>query len=365
MPIKFECSDCGTALRVKDQFAGRKIRCPHCDTVNQVPADNEADDDDEEEEVVSRSRSSSTSSRSKPARRSPPRSRRPADDDEQEARPRSSRPSKKKVSKKSKSASGGKVPVWAIVAGSSLVVVVLIAVVVFLTTKPSANAANGQVAGGDQAKPAEQAKNVQAHVQGPGRKIRMKFEMPLNWTSEGSIEDDMFPWATMKGQGQTIKLSTNRSLLGGAESMTTLGGEDERLKASHTSRGAKLQAENTDWVDGPLSVHTGKQGPVVWSNYEYKGVFSKGYGIRATVNGPVMPCSLMLECSESARDKWRPTLLAIAESIYFVELEDNGEEKGNDFEPEPGDEMPNPDQGEANQPEPDQAEMNGDSEELP
>ncbi len=353
MPIRIECSDCGTALKVKEQLSGRKIRCPHCDAVNQVPAENEESDDDDD--VVSRTRASSTSSRSKQSRRSQPRRSRTEDDDGLEELPQSSRRKKTKSSGKSKSGSGGKVPVWAIVAGCSLAGVLMIAVIVFIATRQPAQAANGQVADGNQAQPVEQAKVVQAQVDGPGAKFRMKFEMPVNWTSEGSIEDEMFPWTTMKGEGQVIKFSSNRSLLGGAESMTTVGGEVEQLKMSHTGRGTKLQSENTDWVDGQLSVHEGKRGPVIWSDYEYKGVFGKGYGIRCTIDGPVRPCTLMLECGQSGRDKWRPTLLAIAESIHFVGMKD-GQEERDDIEIGKGDdEMPNADQ----------AEMDGDPEDKP
>jgi hypothetical protein len=156
----------------------------------------------------------------------------------------------------------------------------------------------------------------------------------------------------MKGQGQVIKMSTNRSLVGGAEAMTTKGGFLEQLKASHTFRGGKLQAENIDWVEGPLNIHQGAKGPVVYSDYEYKGVVGKGYGIRCTVTGPVFPLTLMLECSQSARDKWRPTLLAIAGSVHMVRIGKNGKEETDGFDVGPGDEMPG-----ANQ-----AEMDGDAE---
>jgi hypothetical protein len=255
------------------------------------------------------------------------------DHDGMQELPQSSRRKKKKASPKAESGSGGKLPVWAIVAGSSLAGVVLIAVIVFVVMKPPAQS-NAQAAGGDPAKAAEKPKVVQAQVDGPGSKFRMKFEMPLNWTSEGSIEDGRWPWATMKGQGQTIKFSSNRSLAGGADTMTTMGGPTEKLKMSHTLRGGKLQSENTDWVEGQLSVHEGKGGPVIWSEYEYKGVFGKGYGIRCTVFGPILPCSLMLECPQSAREKWRPTLLAIAESVHFVRMKNGKEEKdGLDFGP--------------------------------
>lgn len=44
MSISVECA-CGKRLKVKDEFAGKKIRCPGCDAVLRVPA---ADDPDEE-----------------------------------------------------------------------------------------------------------------------------------------------------------------------------------------------------------------------------------------------------------------------------------------------------------------------------
>ena len=62
----------------------------------------------------------------------------------------------------------------------------------------------------------------------------------------------------------------------------------------------------------------------------------------------------MLECGQSARDKWRPTLLAIAESIHYVGMKD-GKEERDDVEIGPGDEMPNVDQ----------ADKDGDPEEMP
>jgi hypothetical protein len=68
----------------------------------------------------------------------------------------------------------------------------------------------------------------------------------------------------------------------------------------------------------------------------------------------------MLECGESARDKWRPTLLAIAESIHYVGMKD-GQEERDDFEIGPGEEMPNVDEAENI----DEAEMDGDPEEMP
>ena len=44
MPIALSC-DCGRALRVKDELAGKKIRCPECKSILAVPAKkNETDD---------------------------------------------------------------------------------------------------------------------------------------------------------------------------------------------------------------------------------------------------------------------------------------------------------------------------------
>src|SRR5271156_1502787 len=37
MPITFACDDCDTSIRVKDQFAGKKARCPKCGAVVRVP----------------------------------------------------------------------------------------------------------------------------------------------------------------------------------------------------------------------------------------------------------------------------------------------------------------------------------------
>jgi hypothetical protein len=55
MSIKLECMACGRNLRVKDDMAGRKARCPGCSKVMTVPAVVEelpvVDDDEEVPEV--------------------------------------------------------------------------------------------------------------------------------------------------------------------------------------------------------------------------------------------------------------------------------------------------------------------------
>ena len=36
--IKFSCSKCDKAYRVSDDYAGKKVRCKECQTVNMIPA---------------------------------------------------------------------------------------------------------------------------------------------------------------------------------------------------------------------------------------------------------------------------------------------------------------------------------------
>jgi len=36
--IKFDCSKCGHSYRVTDQYAGKRVRCKECGTVNTIPA---------------------------------------------------------------------------------------------------------------------------------------------------------------------------------------------------------------------------------------------------------------------------------------------------------------------------------------
>ena len=36
--IKFECTKCGHSYRVSDNYAGKRVRCKQCSTVNQIPS---------------------------------------------------------------------------------------------------------------------------------------------------------------------------------------------------------------------------------------------------------------------------------------------------------------------------------------
>ncbi len=38
MPIDFSCNHCGKKLRVPDDFAGKKAKCPQCQEVVSIPA---------------------------------------------------------------------------------------------------------------------------------------------------------------------------------------------------------------------------------------------------------------------------------------------------------------------------------------
>lgn len=46
--IRFSCTNCGAAFKVKDEHAGKRVKCPKCSTVNTVP-DASAEEADEEE----------------------------------------------------------------------------------------------------------------------------------------------------------------------------------------------------------------------------------------------------------------------------------------------------------------------------
>jgi hypothetical protein len=36
--IKFDCSKCGHSYRVSDQYAGKRVRCRECTTINKISA---------------------------------------------------------------------------------------------------------------------------------------------------------------------------------------------------------------------------------------------------------------------------------------------------------------------------------------
>jgi hypothetical protein len=97
MPIPLQC-DCGRSMRVKDELAGRKVKCPQCAAVLTVPqpeppAEDQAyeliSDDGPEEEVRPRGRARSASEESvqaAPSRRRPAAAEDDEEDDPEERR---------------------------------------------------------------------------------------------------------------------------------------------------------------------------------------------------------------------------------------------------------------------------------------
>lgn len=107
MPIAFECS-CGKSLQVKDEHAGRRVRCPACSETLSVPAPTpqfEVVEDDEpapraapiRAKVVERSRDDDEDDDERP--RSKRKSYDLDDDDEEEERPRKKKKKRSRVTR--------------------------------------------------------------------------------------------------------------------------------------------------------------------------------------------------------------------------------------------------------------------------
>ena len=72
MPISLACA-CGRAMRIKDELAGRRIRCPQCKEILSVPeAAPEKNEEDEVLDVLLTPVSATENARSAPASREPP-----------------------------------------------------------------------------------------------------------------------------------------------------------------------------------------------------------------------------------------------------------------------------------------------------
>src|SRR6202035_1240860 len=87
MAISFSCPSCDHTIKVKDELAGRKVRCPECSTAIRVPELEVA----EEEEPSPRKRLPAREDGEQPLRKQS----RPAADEDEEAPP----PRKKKKKK--------------------------------------------------------------------------------------------------------------------------------------------------------------------------------------------------------------------------------------------------------------------------
>ncbi len=329
MTIQFDCKDCGKSLRVKDEKAGRKTRCPACNAVMTIPeldADDEGLGDDllDERPTPAKKRSTSSTNVRQSSR----------SEEGDGTDPWPERKKKKSSKQDTPIAEEGGIPAWAVVVGCCALAVLSIGVGGVLgmnfgygARSKTAVAESSEAGGGEGAAAADKAP---AAKQGPQfvstetvsdiGKFKMKWEMPPKWTQESELEDGVWPWFHMKGQGQEIRLASNRSLTETATTMTSIGGFKDRLMTAHSIRVAKLEAEYTDYVETKPQFYQGKKCLVVWSDYEYKGVFSKGYGIRCTIPGARLPCSLKMECSQSARDKWRPIIQYVAGTVSFESI---------------------------------------------
>jgi predicted Zn finger-like uncharacterized protein len=135
MSLSVTCPDCDRTIKVKDEIAGKKVRCPGCSTVISIPAASANDDD-----FLSDFDDVSTPKR--PRRRKSE----SIDDDEDDlpaVKPRG-RKSAKTSKKKSSSKSGG--PNWPLIGGlggGGLVIAVLVAVVI-VTMGQARNPANNK-----------------------------------------------------------------------------------------------------------------------------------------------------------------------------------------------------------------------------
>ena len=320
MPILFDCVICGQTLRAKTEYAGRLTRCPVCETESHIPED-DCDPTPTGIDLSATKPKWSNKSHSSGNRDAP--TRLPA------------KKKKKSARKAGFKENGSGFPFWLIITGSSLIVLALVGV--FLGTMnaknslpPKTEAANVDPPKIDAPKPnppkgqavAQEQAFIKAETDPKWGKYIMKWEMPAKWTQESRLEDGIWPWAHMQGQGQKVRLACNRSFTENASTMTAIGGFKEMLMTAHTVRVGKLQAENTDYVETRPETHQGKHSPVIWSDFEYKGIFSKAYGIRCTIPGPKFPCTLTMECSQSTLDKWRPVLLHIAGSVTFARTDD-------------------------------------------
>jgi phage FluMu protein Com len=42
MSIKFHCNKCGVSVKAPDSYAGKRVKCPKCQSLNSLPAESEA-----------------------------------------------------------------------------------------------------------------------------------------------------------------------------------------------------------------------------------------------------------------------------------------------------------------------------------
>ncbi|MGL4551130.1 MAG: hypothetical protein ACRC33_08080 [Gemmataceae bacterium] len=149
MPIDVECEDCGKRLRVRDTFAGKRVKCPGCGEALTVPA---APDDEPEEDTPPPRKTSV-----RPAADAPrPAAKRPRDEDEEDEddRPRrrrdeeeeeEDRPRRPKKKAKGRKGGGSNVPLIAGLVALAVLLLVGLGTLAYLLV-PGAGASPGLMA---------------------------------------------------------------------------------------------------------------------------------------------------------------------------------------------------------------------------
>jgi predicted Zn finger-like uncharacterized protein len=165
MSFSLSCSSCQTSLRVRDELAGRKVKCPKCATIIAVPkAEAPLTDDDEEEK---------------------PRTKKRADLNEEEDRPR------RKKKKQRKKNSG--VLLYGLVGGGAALAIVIVIGILLLNrgaNRPTAGGAPPRAKGGaPEAGPAaflDQTKTIPSQLEW-NREVtsRLGGTMTFRITSQG------------------------------------------------------------------------------------------------------------------------------------------------------------------------------------
>lgn len=167
MTLRLNCPECGERLRLDDDMAGEKTRCPECRTAFRVP--DESDEDERDERTVrgeDRPRRSAVDDRPR---------RRPDEDEEERPRPR----------RKRQQASGGGTTLILVIGGLVLLFVIGGGAVAgglafFLMRKPAVNnnppMAMAPLPGGA-AQPMQPAPDNWQTIEAPGR-FRVRFPGP-------------------------------------------------------------------------------------------------------------------------------------------------------------------------------------------
>ncbi len=203
MPLRVTC-DCGKRLQVKDNLAGKRIRCPECQELLTVPAAEEPEEEELDEEPAPKKKAPAKVTARAPAK--PARRPEPEDDEEEEdERPRGK--SKGKKGKKATQSSSNLVLLLGI-GGAILVLAGGAVAVLLIMNKP-----------GDPKKPAPQAANTDGKPDDRGKGTRDSGKTdgkgnpdgkrPVNGGPEVAIElfDPKTRYDEQKFQGRDVPVA--------------------------------------------------------------------------------------------------------------------------------------------------------------